>query len=137
VGIVAATGFILASYVTKEFGQRHGKAYPHDMLDRMKHRDLRLLVISAGALVGFPFQALILVGLLSHAAVAGIMLRGWRLSLTLVGAQNNLTLPTVTETVDRRVLHRTDAAQVSRAALRHQPMAGHSVEGVLPADEVA
>ncbi len=137
VGIVAATGFILASYVTKEFARHHTLAYPQDFLDRMKHRDLRLLVISAGALVGFPFQALILVGLLSHAAVAGIMLRGWRLSPTLAGAPNNLTLPSMTETVDRRVLHRTDAAQVSRAALRHQPMAGHSVEGVLPADEVA
>jgi CDP-L-myo-inositol myo-inositolphosphotransferase len=90
VGVVAATGFILASYVTKEFAQRHSLAYPHDLLDRMKHRDLRLLVISAGALVGFPYQALILVGVLSHAAVAGIMLRGWRLSPTLAGAPKNL-----------------------------------------------
>jgi CDP-L-myo-inositol myo-inositolphosphotransferase len=137
VGIVAATGFILASYVTKEFAQRHSVAYPHDLLDRMKHRDLRLLVISAGALVGFPYQALILVGLLSHAAVAGIMLRGWRLSPTLAGAPNNLTLPTVTGTAGRHVRHRADAVQVFRAALRPKPMAGHSVDGVVPTDEVA
>ena len=137
VGIVAATGFILASYVTKEFAQRHTLAYPHDLLDRMKHRDLRLLVISAGALVGFPFQALILVAVLSHAAVAGIMLRGWRLSPTLAGSPTNLTLPTATAPADRLVLHRSDAAPVLRATLRPEPMVGQSVDSALPADEVA
>jgi len=108
VGIVAATGFILASYVTKEFAHRHSLTYPHDFLDRMKHRDLRLLVISAGAWVGFPYQALILVGVVSHVVVAGIIVRGWRLSPTLAAAPNNLTLPTVT--ADRLALARTDAA---------------------------
>ncbi|MEE8268271.1 MAG: CDP-alcohol phosphatidyltransferase family protein, partial [Gemmatimonadales bacterium] len=126
VGIVAATGFILASYVTKEFTRHHTLDYPHDLLDRMKHRDLRLLVISAGALVGFPYQALILVGVLSHAAVVGIMLRGWRLSPILAEVPNNLTLPTVTETANRHVPQRPDAAQVLRAALRREAMAGRS-----------
>ncbi len=136
-GIVAATGFILASYVTKEFDQRHSLAYPNDLLNRIKHRDLRLLVISAGALVGFPYQALILVGLVSHAAVAGIMLRGWRLSPALAGAPNNLTLPIVTETADHHVLHRTDAAQILRAELRHEAMAGRSADDAFAPDEVA
>ena len=92
----------------------------------MKHRDLRLLVIAVGALVGFPYQALILVGVLSHAAVVGIMLRGWRLSPLLAAAPNNLTLPTMTETANHRVRPRPDAAQVLRAALRREAMAGRS-----------
>jgi CDP-L-myo-inositol myo-inositolphosphotransferase len=78
IGMIAATGFILVSYVTKEFKLRHQSDYPHDFLDRVKHRDLRVLVIAAGAMVGFAFEALLLVGVLSHAVVAGIMVRGWR-----------------------------------------------------------
>ena len=50
------------------------------------------VVAAAGAVVGFPFQALILVGVLSHAAVAGIMLRGWQLSPRFAGAPDNLTM---------------------------------------------
>ncbi len=78
IGMVAATGFILVSYVTKEFVLRHKTDYPHDFLDRVKHRDLRVLVIAAGAVVGFAFEALWVVGVLSHAVVAGVMVRGWR-----------------------------------------------------------
>ncbi len=77
-GMVAATGFILVSYVTKEFALRHQSDYPHDFLDRVKHRDLRVFVIAAGAVVGLAFEALWVVGVLSHAVVAGIMVRGWR-----------------------------------------------------------
>ena len=78
IGMVAATGFILVSYVTKEFKLRHQSDYPHDFLDRVKHRDLRVLVIAAGAVLGLAFEALWVVGVLSHAVVAGIMVRGWR-----------------------------------------------------------
>ena len=137
VGVVAATGFILVSYVTKEFAQRHKLAYPHDFLDRMKHRDLRLLVISAGAVAGFPFQALILIGVLSHAAVAGIMLRGWQLSPRFEGAPNNLTMRAMTATTNRGMLHGTDAGQILRVALSQEPTVSHSTGGALPADEVA
>ncbi|MCZ6755657.1 MAG: NTP transferase domain-containing protein [Gemmatimonadetes bacterium] len=126
VGIVAATGFILASYVTKEFARHHTLTYPHDFLDRMKHRDLRLLVISVGALVGFPYQALILVGVLSHAFVVGIMLRGWRLSPILAEAPDNLTLPTVTDIAGRHVRYRSDAVQVPRPPLTRKAMVGRS-----------
>ncbi|MFQ5549968.1 MAG: hypothetical protein ACE5FJ_01875 [Gemmatimonadales bacterium] len=124
---VPATGFILVSYVTKEFARHHKGSYPHDFLDRMKHRDLRLLVISAGALVGFPFHALILVGVLSHVAVAGIMLRGWRLSPAFERATNHLPLPTVSDIDDRYVLHPTDATDVLQAALRREPMVPDTV----------
>jgi len=81
-GMVAATGFILVSYVTKEFALRHERDYPDDFLGRIKHRDLRILVISAGAVVGFAFEALLLVGVLSHAVVAGIMVLGWQRTVT-------------------------------------------------------
>ena len=81
-GMVAATGFILVSYVTKEFALRHRRDYPHDFLGRIKHRDLRVLVISVGAVVGLAFEALLFVGVLSHAVVAGIMVRGWQRTST-------------------------------------------------------
>ena len=79
-GMVAATGFILVGYVTKEFALRHRSEFSHNFLNRVKHRDLRVLVISAGAVVGFAFEALLVVGVLSHAVVAGIMVLGWRSS---------------------------------------------------------
>ncbi len=77
-GMVAATGFVLVSYVTKEFALRHRSEFSHDFLNRIKHRDLRLLIISVGAVAGLAFQALLVVGVLSHAVVAGIMVLGWR-----------------------------------------------------------
>jgi len=79
-GMVAATGFVLVSYVTKEFALRHRSEFSHNLLNRIKHRDLRLLVISAGAVAGLAFEALLVVGVLSHAVVAGIMVLGWRAS---------------------------------------------------------
>ena len=45
-----------------------------------------MLSLAAGAVIGFAFEALMLVGVLSHAVVAGIMVRGWRLSPTPMGA---------------------------------------------------
>ncbi len=77
VGTVAAFGFILASYVTKEFAIRHERPYPNDILNRLKRRDLRLLLICLGALAGRPFEALVLAGALSHACVIGILIKGW------------------------------------------------------------
>ncbi len=135
-GIIAATGFILVSYVTKEFAQRHSRVYPHDLLDRVKHRDLRLLVISAGAVAGFPFQALVLVGVLSHAAVVGIMLRGWRLSPKLAEAPHSLTPAAVTKTTDRQVLHRPNAGRIGRGARSGELVVDPSAERARLADEV-
>ncbi len=79
-GMVAVAGFILVSYVTKEFTLRHVGAYQNGILDRVKHRDFRLFVLSVGAVTGFAFEAVVLAGVLSHVLVAGIMLRGWRRS---------------------------------------------------------
>ncbi len=82
VGFLAAFGFILASYVTKEFAIRHGRSYPNDAWNRLKRRDLRLLLICLGALIGRPFEALALAGLLSHVCVVGILIKGWARSAT-------------------------------------------------------
>ncbi len=79
-GFLTACGFILASYVTKEFAIRHGRPYPNDILNRLKRRDLRLLLICLGAVVGRPFEALVLAGAVSHACVIGVLIKGWRVS---------------------------------------------------------
>ena len=77
-GFLAATGFLLASYVTKEFTLRHGREYPNDILKRLSRRDLRLFGIFCGALLGIAFDVMIALGVLSHICVIGILLRGWR-----------------------------------------------------------
>jgi CDP-L-myo-inositol myo-inositolphosphotransferase len=79
-GFLAATGFLLASYVTKEFTLRHGCEYPNDILKRLSRRDLRLFGIFCGALLGIAFDAMIALGVMSHFCVIGILLRGWRRS---------------------------------------------------------
>ncbi len=78
VGFLAAFGFILASYVTKEFAIRHGRPYANDVLNRLKSRDLRILLICLGAVVGRPFEALALAGILSHVCVVGVLIKGWK-----------------------------------------------------------
>ena len=77
-GFVAGTGFLLTSYVTKEFMLCHGHPYPDHILLRLKKRDLRLFVICAGALCGHAFAAVLAMGALSHACVFGILAMGWR-----------------------------------------------------------
>ena len=78
VGFLASFGFILASYVTKEFRIRTGQPYPNDILNRLKRRDLRILIICLGAVVGRPFEALAIAGALTHLCVIGILIRGWK-----------------------------------------------------------
>lgn len=77
-GIFSISGFFMASYVTKEYALRYGKPYPSDFLNRIKRRDLRLLGISVGAVLGVAFQAMVALGVLSHLCVAGILARGWQ-----------------------------------------------------------
>ncbi|MCH8344512.1 MAG: NTP transferase domain-containing protein [Planctomycetes bacterium] len=80
IGFLAAFGFILASYVTKEFGIRTGKPYPNDVLNRLKRRDLRIFIICLGAVVARPFEALMIAGALTHICVIGIFIKGWKRS---------------------------------------------------------
>jgi CDP-L-myo-inositol myo-inositolphosphotransferase len=77
IGFLAAFGFILASYVTKEFAIRIGEPYPNDIFSRLKRRDLRLFIICIGAVVARPFEALVIAGALTHLCVIGVFMRGW------------------------------------------------------------
>jgi len=77
-GSLAMTGFLFASYVTKEFALRHGREYPNDVLNRLRRRDLRLFGIGCGALLSVGFEAMVLLGLISHLCAAGMLLRAWR-----------------------------------------------------------
>ncbi len=80
IGFLAAFGFILASYVTKEFAIRTGEPYPNDVLNRLKRRDLRVFIICLGAVVARPFEALTIAGALTHLCVIGVLIRGWKRS---------------------------------------------------------
>lgn len=74
--MAAATGFVLASYVTKEYELRHGRRYPSDVLAELKKRDLRLAAVAVGAVLGSPNLAAVAVGVLSHLCVLGVLSRG-------------------------------------------------------------
>ena len=97
-GLAASSGFLLASYSTKEFVLTHGAPYPDDVLNRLKRRDLRLLVIVCGGLVGYPYYAMVVMGLLTHGAVVGVLVNGWRLQpgvagVALVPGRQSFTRP--------------------------------------------
>jgi choline kinase/phosphatidylglycerophosphate synthase len=77
-GLAASTGFLLASYSTKEFALTHGVPYPDNVLNRLKRRDLRLLVMCCGGLARCPFYAMVVMGLLTHGLIVGILVNGWR-----------------------------------------------------------
>jgi len=81
-GMLAGGGFLLASYVTKEYQLRFGVPYPNDTLNRLKRHDLRVFILFLGALAGAPFAALLFIGALTHLLLAGIILKGWRRTLT-------------------------------------------------------
>ncbi len=85
-GMGALAGFLLAGYVTKEYAARFGRDYPDDVLNRLKRRDLRLLLIAVGAAVNRPFEALVTAGLLSHLCILGILVSGWRSASSRVRA---------------------------------------------------
>ncbi len=76
-GFVSAAGFVLVSYVTKEYRLRFGMPYPNNWITRIKRRDVRILTIAIGAVAGYPFVALLLIGALSHLALFGILGLGW------------------------------------------------------------
>jgi hypothetical protein len=67
----------MASYVTKEFQIRFHRPYPNSIVNKLKRRDLRILAIALGAVMGQPFVALLAVGSLTHLAVFQILGSGW------------------------------------------------------------
>ncbi len=78
VGWVAVSSFVLASYVTKEYQLRFGHPYPDNALNRIKRRDLRVLCLALGAILGAPYVALLAVGGLTHVIVLAIVVQGSR-----------------------------------------------------------
>ena len=75
-GCTCAVGFLMASYITKEYQIRFGRPYPNTVIARLKRRDLRILIVAVGAIMGHPFTALLVVGFLSHFSVIWILLHG-------------------------------------------------------------
>ena len=67
----------MASYVTKEFQIRFHRPYPNNLVNKLKRRDLRILVIAVGAAVGHPLVALLAIGSLTHIAVFQILASVW------------------------------------------------------------
>ena len=71
-GFAAAVGFLLVSYSRARLEREAGADVVADLLG-VASRDVRLLLLALGALVGQAYWALIVVGALSYATVA------WRL----------------------------------------------------------
>ena len=57
---------------TKEYALSH----PNNWLNRVKRRDLRLFVIACGGLIGYPYYAMVAMGVLSHLVIMGILATG-------------------------------------------------------------
>ena len=103
-GMLSISGFFMASYVTKEYALRYGKPYPSDFLNRIKRRDLRLLGISVGAVLGVAFQAMVALGVLSHLCVVGILARGWQQGRRLAPVTSTRRVPVLTKVPGSAVL---------------------------------
>jgi len=73
----ATASFLMASYVTKEFQIRFQRPYPNTLVSKLKRRDLRILAIAVGAVLGHPFVALLAIGALTHLAVFQVLVSGW------------------------------------------------------------
>jgi len=68
-GMAALTGFLLASYTKKEYALRYRKSIPTGIWARLIKRDLRLFGLFLGAVFGYPYFALLFLGLLSHVGI--------------------------------------------------------------------
>ena len=77
----------MASYVTKEFQIQFQRPYPNNLVNKLKRRDLRILAIAVGAVLGHPFVALLAIGSLTHLAVCQILVSGWHTTRVLHPSQ--------------------------------------------------
>ncbi len=77
-GIFAIIGFILVSYTKKEYALRYQIGPPAGLMNKLVKRDLRLFALFIGALMNRPYEAMILVGLLSHFAIGWNFVRAHR-----------------------------------------------------------
>ena len=72
-GLVSLAGFLLASYSKKEYALRYRESVPAGALMRLVKRDLRLFLVFLGAIAGYPYYAMLAVGLLSHWGVVRLV----------------------------------------------------------------
>ncbi len=68
-GMAALTGFLLTSYTKKEYALRYRERIPTGIWARLIKRDLRLFGLFLGAVLGYPYFALLFLGLLSHIGI--------------------------------------------------------------------
>ena len=68
-GAISLLGFLLVSYTKKEFVLRFGRRLPFDFWDRVSKRDLRLFGTFLGGVFGLAFEAMLLLGLISHGTI--------------------------------------------------------------------
>ncbi len=76
--MLALTGFIMASYVKKEFMIRYQSEYTNGPFGKLIKRDMRIFAIMLGAVVNHPYETMLLVGFLSHAGVGWMLLKDYR-----------------------------------------------------------
>lgn len=77
-GILALSGFLLASYTKKEYALRYGRRLDGGIIARLIKRDLRLFAIFIGALLNVPYPALLGVGIISHFGIIRLFLGAHR-----------------------------------------------------------
>jgi CDP-L-myo-inositol myo-inositolphosphotransferase len=77
-GLMATSGFLLASYMKKEYTLRYGHKLLGGVVERLLKRDMRLFVLFAAALLNRPFEALVLAGLLTHLGIGWTLLGVYR-----------------------------------------------------------
>jgi hypothetical protein len=76
--ILAAIGFVLTSYTKKEYILRYQQTLPNGLVSKLLKRDIRLFALFIGALLNRPFEALVLMGLLSHLGIGWTFLSAYR-----------------------------------------------------------
>ncbi len=75
IGAVSALGFIMVSYMHKEYRIRFGEELDGSSMRKLIKRDLRIFVIFLGALLNLQFFFLALIGFFSHFAVIWFLIR--------------------------------------------------------------
>ncbi len=76
-GMIALTGFLLTSYTKKEYALRYRESIPTGIWAKLIKRDLRLFGLFLSAVLGYPYFALLFLGLLSHVGIGRLF---WTMS---------------------------------------------------------
>jgi CDP-L-myo-inositol myo-inositolphosphotransferase len=78
IGMLALMGFVLASYMKKEYALRFLEKPPHGIVSKLIKRDFRLLALAVAALLNHPFHGLVIAGAISHLGIGWIFLKTYR-----------------------------------------------------------